>query len=207
MSSDRRPLRCHPMSSDDSTALLQHLTTAGHEYRARLAEVGPDGWMLETPCEGWCIRDLTAHVVTGNARVTYLLEGSSVEQAAALVDRDLLGDDPLGAFDQSFGAQIQRFSANGALERICRHPMGDLPGRTLLRFRTIDLTLHAWDLARAIGASEVLNPALVAYAWREIEPTASKMGAMGFYGDGPSGTLSEGAPAQLRLLDASGRRP
>jgi hypothetical protein len=56
--------------------------------------------------------------------VTYLLEGSSVEQAAALVDRDLLEDDPLGAFDRSFRAQIQGFSAVGALERICPHPIG-----------------------------------------------------------------------------------
>jgi uncharacterized protein (TIGR03086 family) len=163
--------------------------------------------MRETPCEGWSIRDLTAHVATGNVRVTYLLEGSSVEQAAALVDRDLLEDDPLSAFDRSLRAQIQGFSASGSLERICRHPMGDMPGRALLRFRTIDLTLHAWDLARATGSSEVLDPALVAYAWREIEPTVSKMGAMGFYGDGPSGTLPEGAPLQVRLLDASGRRP
>lgn len=200
-------LRLQPMSSDSPTAPLQHLTTAGNEYRTRLAGVGPDAWTLDTPCEGWSIRDLTAHVVTGNLRVTYLLEGSSVEQAAALVDRDLLEDDPLGAFDRSFRAQIQGFSAVGALERICPHPIGDMPGRALLRFRTIDLTLHAWDLARATGSSEVLDPALVAHAWREIEPTVSRMGAMGIFGDGPSGTLPEGAPLQLRLLDASGRRP
>jgi hypothetical protein len=63
--------------------------------------------------------------------------------------------------------------------------MGDMPGRALLRFRTIYLTLHAWDLARASGSSVVLDPELVAHAWREIEPTASRMGAMGFFGDGP----------------------
>jgi len=56
-------------------------------------------------------------------------------------------------------------------------------------------------------SSEVLDPALVAYAWREIEPTVSEMGALGSFVDGPSARLPESAPLQLRLLDASGRRP
>jgi hypothetical protein len=35
----------------------------------------------------------------------------------------------------------------------------------------------------------------------------STMGTMGVFGDGASGTLKEEARLQLKLLDASGRRP
>ena len=97
--------------------------------------------------------------------------------------------------------------ATGALERVCAHPAGDFPGTVLLGFRIADDALHAWDLARAIGADETLPAELVEHVWDGIQPMLPIIGSVGVFGDGPSGTVAEDAPMQVRLLDATGRRP
>ncbi len=73
--------------------------------------------------------------------------------------------------------------------------------------RVADALLHAWDLARAIGADEQLPAGLVAEVWAAMSPMAALIGGSGFFGSGPSGQVGEDAPLQLRLLDLSGRRP
>ena len=167
----------------------EDLTTAGQEFRARLYMVDSRSWGLATPCEGWSVRELTSHVGVGNQRTTYFLGGASHEEAAAKVDRDLVGEDPSGAFDWSLSAQARAFADEDALERPCETDIGEITGRQLLRFRILDLVLHRWDLSRAIGTNEYLDAVLVEHTWREIEPIVPTMGSMGVFGDGPSGTL------------------
>lgn len=67
--------------------------------------------------------------------------------------------------------------------------------------------MHAWNLVRAIGANEWLNVDLVEHTWRDIAPMVSTIGTMGVFGNGASGTLTQEAPLQLKLLHACGRRP
>src|ERR1700676_3974382 len=126
---------------------------------------------------------------SGRSGPNSLLGGASRAEAAALVDRDLLGKDPMGAFDGSLAAQAGAFADEGALERACKTIRGGPGGRQLLRFRTTDLVLHAWDLARAIGTNECLEAVAVEHIWGEMEPVVPVMGSMGVFGDGPSGTL------------------
>ncbi len=185
----------------------EYLDIAGQGFRTVLRAIDADSWGLETPCEGWSVRDLVHHVVVGNQRATYLLGGASRERTNALVAGDLLGEDPLRSFDRSLAAQAGAFAEPGALERTCEIGIGEVPGRGLLQFRTVDLVVHAWDLARAIGSDETPDPDLVDYLWRDIQPTVPVMGTMGVFGAGPSGTLRADAPVLLKLLDASGRRP
>jgi uncharacterized protein (TIGR03086 family) len=90
---------------------------------------------------------------------------------------------------------------------VCHHPIGDVSGADLLGFRVTDLTLHAWDLARAIGADDTLDVDLVELIWSRVEPILPVLVDTGLFGDGPSGAVGDDAPTQLRLLDATGRRP
>jgi hypothetical protein len=83
----------------------------------------------------------------------------------------------------------------------------DMPGAQLLGFRVGDLLVHSWDLARAIGADESLDPEVVAVVATNIEPMRPFIGQVGMFGDGPSGTLDKSADAQTALLDLMGRRP
>jgi uncharacterized protein (TIGR03083 family) len=62
---------------------FESLDRARSEFDRRLRAVEPGEWSLETPCEGWTVRDLVNHVVGGNRMAVALLAGSSREDARA----------------------------------------------------------------------------------------------------------------------------
>jgi uncharacterized protein (TIGR03086 family) len=186
---------------------LDTLDQARSEFERQLRAVEPEQWSLETPCAGWTVRDVVNHVVGGNRMAVALLAGASRDEAGAFRGVDALGDDPMAAFVRSADDLAASFAAPGARDRICHHGVGDIPGEQLLGFRTADYALHAWDLARAIGADEQLNEGVVEELWQVMSPMAPMIGGSGQFGTGPSGDLDADAPLQARLLDLSGRRP
>ncbi|MEZ5142306.1 MAG: TIGR03086 family metal-binding protein [Acidimicrobiales bacterium] len=183
------------------------LTVAAAEFERRLRAVRDDQWDVPTPCEDWTVRELVRHVVGGNRMSVALLDGASRDEALGLLAGVDLGDDPVATFVAAAQAQLEAFRADGALERTCHHPAGDMPAAQIIGFRIGDLTLHAWDLARAIGADESLDADLVQEVWDGLQPLAPIIGQIGMFGDGPSGDVPEDAPLQVRMLDLVGRRP
>jgi uncharacterized protein (TIGR03086 family) len=136
-----------------------------------------------------------------------LLAGASLEESLVPLKTADPAEDPLSSFTESAAAQIAAFAEPGSTERVCHHAMGDIPGAQVLAFRIGDLTLHAWDLARATGGNEELEGELVAQLWSDLSPLAQVIPHIGMFGAGPSGTVLEDAPLQARLLDLVGRRP
>jgi len=186
---------------------LEALAISRGEFARRLAAVGPDDWDRPTPCDGWVVRDLVVHVLVGARMATLLVEGGSREDAEALFVDATLPDDVMAEFEAGADAQAAAFAAPGAMDRVAAHPAGDFPVPMLLGFRIGDWTMHSWDLARAIGADETLDPELVSHVWATIEPAAPLLVASGRFGAGASGDVADSAPTQTRLLDATGRRP
>lgn len=186
---------------------LDVLALASAEFGHRLRAVADDQWGLPTPCEDWTVRLLVAHVLGGNHMAVSLLEGCTADHARECLAGQDPGDDPVTAYETSSAAQLAAFAEPGAFERTCHHPMGDFPGAQVLGFRIGDLTLHAWDLARATSGDEVLDPVLVEHVWETLSPIGAIIGSIGVFGDGPSGTLDDSALLQARMLDLAGRRP
>jgi uncharacterized protein (TIGR03086 family) len=136
-----------------------------------------------------------------------LLDGASTDEGIAVFTGTELADDVDAQYAAGAAEQVAAFSVDGATEQTLHHPMGDIPGEMVLGFRIGDLTLHSWDLARAIGADEALPEALVEATWASMSPMAGFIGTVGVFGEGPSGDASAEAPLQERLLDLAGRRP
>jgi uncharacterized protein (TIGR03086 family) len=109
------------------------------------------------------VRALVNHVVGANRRHRMLLHGACAPAAAATRTVDHLGADPIGVFAATAAELAAAFAEQGALNRTVHHPNGDRTGADLACMRVLDLTVHAWDLARAIGAHENLQPVLVDY--------------------------------------------
>ena len=63
--------------------------------------VGPDQWTSPTPCAGWSVRELVNHVVGENRWAGQLLNGATVAEVGSRFDGDLLGDDPVAAWEES----------------------------------------------------------------------------------------------------------
>lgn len=132
------------------------LVVANDEFARRLRLVGPDDWPRPTPCSEWDVRALVNHVIGGHVRYQLMLHGASTDDVEATRTVDHLGHDALTSFVATADETVACFREEGAFDRIGHHAMGDRTGRELLSMRILDAAVHGWDLARAIGADEVL---------------------------------------------------
>ncbi len=183
------------------------LRQAAKGFRGVVALVADDQWSVPTPCDGWNVRQLVGHVAAGCQMAATLADGGTRQDAITTLGIDHLGDDPLAAVDAALQRQQAAFERPDIETHVFQHPAGDMPGAQLLRFRISDLLVHQWDLARAIGADDTLDPMLVQEVLDAIAPMVPMMATTGVFGGGPSGEVTDDAAPQLRLLDAMGRRP
>jgi uncharacterized protein (TIGR03086 family) len=186
--------------------LIDRFLLASKGFEHPLRAVPPDGWDAPTPCTAWDVRALVNHMTRGNLNYVGLLRGATREEFLAARDADALGDDPVTAFTDSVRACAAAFAEAGALDLVVDYPLGKLTGRRALAVRTTDSTVHTWDLARALGADETLDPGLVAwidenhddiFAGLELNPRV--------FADPPPS--APGASRQDRLLTRFGRDP
>jgi len=182
--------------------LVGALDQATEEFGQRLALVGAEAWALSTPCADWDVHYLAAHVIGGNRFAALILGGMP---AADAIDRVMsspqIGPDAMAAWATTCAAQASAFAEVSASERRIDHPLGEISGSEFLTFRVFDITLHSWDLARAIGASEQLDAELVEVVLDIVESGPPGMG----FGIVALGKAPADAPTQVRLLDLTGR--
>jgi uncharacterized protein (TIGR03086 family) len=172
-----------------------------------LDQVALDQWDAASGVGEWTVRDLVDHVIGGDRMSTVILGGGTRADGLAEFARSTADVDPVAAFAECSDEMAAAFAEPGALDRIVAHPAMEMPGSQLLGFRIGEYGLHGWDLARAIGADDAIDPVVVQALWELMEPLAPFLAVTGMFGDGPSGTVPDDAPLQLRLLDLSGRRP
>jgi uncharacterized protein (TIGR03086 family) len=184
---------------------VELIEAASTEFERVVRRLPPDSWDLPTPSE-ISVRELVEHVVVGNRFTAMLLAGVGRDEARARLAGDQLGADPLTAVAESAREQQEGFAV-APPEQVLDGPRGDITAEAFLRFRLVDLVVHAWDLLRATGQDETLDPEVVDRLLAAVEPHLDAILAFGAYGDGPSGTLPPDAVPQLRLLDMFGRRP
>ncbi|MFN2537322.1 MAG: TIGR03086 family metal-binding protein [Mycobacteriales bacterium] len=173
--------------------------------RPLVAATGGDQLDLPTPNEEWDVRALLNHLVAGNWWAAELAAGKTIEEVGDRLDGDVLGPDPLDAYDASAEAAAKAFEVPGALEAPCAVSYGPVPGEMYAGHRFLDVLLHGWDLAKATGQPTDLDPALVAGALEVLTPQWDLMRSSGaFATDVP---VPEGGDPQTRLLAMTGRRP
>jgi len=163
----------------------------------RIARVAEDGWDAATPCEGWTVTDLVQHLV------------DTTGMFLGFIGKDPPGgpsvtDDPVGAFAAA------RQAMQAALDEPATAGQGydGLFGPTTLEqsvdgFLSVDLVIHGWDLARATGQDEGMDPDDVRRVHEALQPMGDKLRSPGAFG--PEIEPPSGADAQTRLLCFLGR--
>jgi uncharacterized protein (TIGR03086 family) len=140
-------------------------------FDALVHGVPADRWDDPTPCTEWSVRDLVNHLVGEHSWAPHILAGESMEQVGDRYDGDLVGSDPVGAWDRAAKASRAAFSET-TLEGTARFSFGEAPLTEYAEQMLVDLTVHGWDLARGSGQDETLDPAAVeiclAYAKRNV---------------------------------------
>jgi uncharacterized protein (TIGR03086 family) len=174
------------------------------EWDRRLRAVRSDHWHHATPCTEWDVRALVNHVVTEQLWAPLLLDGATVDDVGDRFDGDQLGDDPVAVWTSAAAAARDAFAAPGALERSVELSYGRRPAEEYCQEMTLDLAVHAWDLARGIGADERLDDTLVSDVLAFIEPQIEQLAGAGIFA--PPLAVSDDADTQTRLLAVLGRR-
>ena len=185
---------------------LDALTAATATFSRVLDHVGTDRLSAPTPCDEWDVAGLLGHVVVGSEMAVGLLDGATRDEAMGFWGQ-VFGADVADRCRAALDAQSARFALVTDWDATVHHVVGDVPASQLLQFRIGDLTLHAWDLATAIGVDAGISDELAAVVLESMLPMAEVIGQIGLFGEGPSGTVSDDAPITVRLLDFTGRRP
>jgi uncharacterized protein (TIGR03086 family) len=173
-------------------------------FSARVHAIRDDQWDARTPCEEWDVRTVVNHLVSENRWMPPLLAGVAIAEVGDRFEGDLLGDDGKAAWDESAAEAVAAVNDEGAMERTVHLSFGDFPGQEYTMQVFSDLVVHGWDLARAIGADERIDPDLVeacATWFAPMEEPYREAGAIG-----PRLETPPGADAQARLLAVFGRR-
>jgi uncharacterized protein (TIGR03086 family) len=166
-------------------------------FEARLRGVAPDGWSASSPCTDWTARDVATHVIQTHRRVRSSVDGSEP------VDVDTEGD--LRAQWAVARAAIDEALADPALSsKTIGGVFGEQPFESLVsRLLCADTLVHTWDLARATGQPEALDPSGVAEAAAFLSTIDEAIRRPG--GFAPKIDPAPGADEQTAFLNFCGR--
>lgn len=173
-------------------------------FGQRVMAIGPDDWDRPTPCRDWSVRDLVHHLVSEELWAPPLFEGQTITQVGDRFEGDILGADPQAAWKEAAAGALAAVTPDG-LDRTVHLSFGDTPGREYLGQLTSDHVIHAWDLTRAIGGDERLDPDLVEFVHGFLAPQVEAWQGAGVFD--PPVDVPGDADLQTRLLALTGRRP
>lgn len=186
----------------DAVALHRMATD---EFTRRVEAIKYGQWVLPTPCTDWDVRDLVRHLVYESLWTPPLFEGKTVAEVGDQFEGDIVGDDPLSAWMAASVNATAAVSASGAMDRIVHLSFGDFPGSNYAMQLTVDHAVHAWDLARGIGADEQLPEELAQACYDEVVPQMDMLAASGLFAKPVE--IDDNASVQDKLLGLLGRDP
>ncbi|GAA4221030.1 uncharacterized protein (TIGR03086 family) [Streptosporangium album] len=163
-----------------------------------------------TPCAGWTLADLLAHMTAQHHGFAAAARGTGADLTVWRVQP--LGGDAVPAYVRSAERVMTAFAEDGVLDRTFALPeFGKgltFPAPQAIGFHFIDYLVHGWDVAQSLGVAFTAEPELVEAAWpiaqavpddeRRLRPGAAFQ---------PSSAAPEGAARFDRLLAMLGRSP
>ncbi|MEX1107251.1 MAG: TIGR03086 family metal-binding protein [Ilumatobacteraceae bacterium] len=179
-----------------SQEIIDRTTSMLQAFDARVQAAPAGSWDNPAPCEGWVARDIIVHVGSNILPLGTTLQGTDRREFAP-------GDDIVAAWNDArdtFTAGL----TTGDLTANVPGPFGPMPAGDLIgRFVAMDLLVHTWDLARAVGGDERLDPDVVAAAYSGLKPMDAMIRQPGVFG--PKTEAPEGADLQTEFLCFLGR--
>jgi uncharacterized protein (TIGR03086 family) len=168
-------------------------------FAAKIDQIPSDKWESPSPCEGWSARDVVKHVSETPAMI-FKMAGREFG------DTPPVEKDPAAAF-ASTRQKIQDVLKDSD---VATTEYDSVFGRTSLaqsidRFINFDLVVHGWDLSRAAGLDERIDPQDIA----RVHAAAESLGdaARNPQVLGPEVPVPDDADEQTKLIGFLGRQP
>lgn len=133
-----------------------------------VAAGGRDDLDRPTPCAGWDLLDLLAHMTAQHHGFAAAARGSGDGLTIWEADRlaGAVAADPGGAYAAAAADVLDAFGADGVLDATFALPEfgpgAAFPGAMAIGFHFVDYVVHGWDVARSIGADFALPDDVVA---------------------------------------------
>ena len=148
----------------------------------------------ETPCDEWNVRTLLNHRLDTQRYFTGAARGEKVPPPSP-TPPDIVGDDPVAAFDSGRTQLLEAFRQPGVIEKT-----GPAIGIAFA-----DQLLHGWDLATATGQDATMPDGLADAAYNMIHGRFTDEQRTGVFK--PAVPTRAGASRQDELLAYTGRDP
>src|SRR5580693_5982735 len=124
-----------------------------------VSAVTADDLTKPTPCAGWNLADLLAHMTVQHRGFAAAARGQVSDAAAA---------DPAGTYSAAATEVIDAFAGDDVLDSEFALPEfgpgAMFPGAMAISFHYVDYVVHGWDVARTLGRSYQLPGDVVAAA-------------------------------------------
>ena len=121
-------------------------------------KVDPDDLNRATPCAGWNLAQLLAHMTVQHRGFAAAArgDGADLAQWEAATVADAVTADPAATYAAAAADVLEAFAADGVLEASFALPEfgpgAAVPGAQAIGFHFVDYVVHGWDVARALGA-------------------------------------------------------
>lgn len=188
------------------------LNRAAVEASVELVRRATDGdWSRPTPCEGWDLSDLVAHMTVQHHGFAAASEGAGTELEPW---QPVKSDDPVAAYEQAAERVIAAYAAPGVLDREFWLPEISteirFPAATAIGFHYLDYVVHSWDVARTLGVpvplgDEVIEPVLAIAERIPDDESRERPGAA--FGHAVRDTSDTGNSSLDRIMALLGRNP
>jgi uncharacterized protein (TIGR03086 family) len=170
---------------------------AGH-VTDEISKVSADKWSAQSPCSDWTALDVVRHL-TQTPGLFFGLAGEKAPEVPPVEDG------PMAAW------KAARDATQAALDdpAIAEKEYDGFSGKSTFekgvdQFICTDLIVHGWDLARATGLDEHIDPKDLADVRAAMAPLADKMRSPQAFG--PEIDVPAEADEQTKLLAFLGRR-
>jgi uncharacterized protein (TIGR03086 family) len=179
--------------------VAERWTRIADGFTARLDGVPPGAWSNPSPCPDWTAHDVAKHVIDVTRGLFTRLTGG--DPTPPDTDEDLAAawkvesDAVKAALADPERAKTEVKGMGGT------QPFEELAAGVMCA----DALIHTWDLARATGQDDRLDPEGVRAAMAFLEPNDEMLRSPG--GMGPKLDPPPDADEQTRLLAFVGRQP
>ena len=164
---------------------------------ARIEGVPDDAWSNQTPCAQWTACDLVGHVVEVHGRFQQLVGRS-------LADHPPVEEDPAGAWSAVRDQMQADLDDPAKVDEEYEGRFGRTTfGASVDGFVNFDLVVHGWDLARATGQDDTIDPEDVQRVQGQVDAMGDVMRENGVVA-APVDPAPDASP-QDRLMNSLGR--
>ncbi|WP_171075243.1 TIGR03086 family metal-binding protein [Nonomuraea basaltis] len=183
-------------------------------FLARIKATPADRWDSVSPCEGWTARDVVAHVINGHRGIIAVVRGIPPQPSHGV---GLSGMSDAPQIDPGADLAAAYAEARAGLRAILTDPqlaatplpfspIGPVPVEQAADVvGALELLVHTWDLARAVGGDETLDRDAVIRTHESLRPHYAALQATNAFH--PQATPPAGADPQTAFLYFTGRRP